>query len=1165
MAVSKVILNNTTLMDVTGDTVAANNLLTGYQATGNDGETVIGTVDVPTIESLTVTPSLSQQVFDGNIRVDTRVWGTKIPTSPSGGSGTISPALTIGNLYYVSVRYFYDGDMAPRRTESGYLTISATEQQLETNSYASVSNTTVTISTGNYDDIYADVYKAVLGAYRPVTVNAISRGTDGTPTATKGTVSSNSITITPSVTNTAGYIDGGTKTGTPVTVSASELVSGSKTISSAGTTDVTNYAEAVVASGTEGTPVATKGTVSSHSVTVTPSVTNVAGYISGGTKTGTGVTVSASELVSGTKSITSSGTTDVTNYALASVVEGSVTIGGGSATSNPTISIDEDGLITSSYSKAVIPSKSVGSGYVTIDNVIVGSTTVSGSNTLQLTKRTSSDLTASGATVTAPAGYYPASASKSVASGSATTPATTITANPTISVGSDGLVTATVSGSQSVTPTVSAGYVSSGTAGTVSVSGSATTQLTTQAATTYHPSTTDQTIASGKYLTGAQTINAVTTTNLTAANIADGVTVKIGDVSDDDCVLSITGTHQGGDVTVEPITITQDGTYTAPTGKAYSPVTVNVDGEDPDAVLFYDYDGTVLHRYSKTEFNALSAMPANPTHTGLTSQGWNWSLSDAKAHLVNHSQLDIGQCYIPTDGETKLYITLGSDDLDVAFSFYHNNTSLSIDWGDGTSSEPFVNTGNKTLTHTYSAVGNYVVSVDCPTGFWNTTPARIAGTSVTYLPCFNDPQMLRGVNIGNGFENRSADTLSYNVMLEFVTVPSSLYLGSSGSFLSDCYSLKQITVPSSISTLPNYFVRNCYSLQSISMPNSLTTIGNYAISDLRKIERLPIPDSVTSFNNQNLSGMYCLKTIEYPSSVTNAPGVGYGVKLKSITVPNGVTSYGYSATYQYNVESVSLPSTLTTLVSGAFYYNTSLKSITLPNGLTTIGSQVFSSCFNITSLTIPSTVTSIGSSAFYGMYNLRSLTIPSNVTEIDSNTFRECFSLEDLTLPSGIKIKNNNSTYAFYNCRSLKHVSIGFGGTAIPGNTFGNCFNLLDFTIPSTVTEIGDSAFNGCFKLPAITLPSGLTTIGSSAFSACYSLTSVTIPASVTSIKSSAFSSTKSMQEIHLLPTTPPTLANSNAFTGISSTCVFYVPSASLDAYKTASNWSTYASKMVGE
>lgn len=94
--------------------------------------------------------------------------------------------------------------------------------------------------------------------------------------------------------------------------------------------------------------------------------------------------------------------------------------------------------------------------------------------------------------------------------GSATTPATTITANPTISVNSSGLITATTSATQNITPTVSAGYVGAGTAGTVTVSGSKTQQLSTQAATTITPSTTQQTaVAAGKYTTGAVTVAAM--------------------------------------------------------------------------------------------------------------------------------------------------------------------------------------------------------------------------------------------------------------------------------------------------------------------------------------------------------------------------------------------------------------------------------------------------------------------------------------------------------------------------------------------------------------------------------------------------------------------------------------------------------------------------------
>lgn len=83
-------------------------------------------------------------------------------------------------------------------------------------------------------------------ALSSVQINAMPSGTAGTPTATKGTVSNYSISVTPSVTNTTGYITGSTKTGTAVTVSASELVSGSETKTVNGTYDVTNLAELVV-------------------------------------------------------------------------------------------------------------------------------------------------------------------------------------------------------------------------------------------------------------------------------------------------------------------------------------------------------------------------------------------------------------------------------------------------------------------------------------------------------------------------------------------------------------------------------------------------------------------------------------------------------------------------------------------------------------------------------------------------------------------------------------------------------------------------------------------------------------------------------------------------------------------------------------------------------
>lgn len=129
-----------------------------------------------------------------------------------------------------------------------------------------------------------------------------------------------------------------------------------------------------------------------------------------------------------------------------------------------------------------------------------------------------------------------------VKSGSATTPATTITTNPTISIDSTGKITASYSGSKSITPTISAGWVASGTAGTVSTNGSATKQLDTKAATTYNASTSNQTIAAGVYLTDAQTILGITTLNIDATNIKSGVNIRVGDTGSATRIKNVTGT-----------------------------------------------------------------------------------------------------------------------------------------------------------------------------------------------------------------------------------------------------------------------------------------------------------------------------------------------------------------------------------------------------------------------------------------------------------------------------------------------------------------------------------------------------------------------------------------------------------------------------------------------
>ena len=138
----------------------------------------------------------------------------------------------------------------------GYIADHTVEYGTEVTYNAIAKNTTVTPTTSS--QTIGGANYMMEGA---VTVSAMPTGTAGTPTATKGAVSNHSVSVTPSVTNTTGYITGSTKTGTAVSVSASELVSGTLSVTQNGTADVTNYASVDVSvSGGGGMSISTAST-----------------------------------------------------------------------------------------------------------------------------------------------------------------------------------------------------------------------------------------------------------------------------------------------------------------------------------------------------------------------------------------------------------------------------------------------------------------------------------------------------------------------------------------------------------------------------------------------------------------------------------------------------------------------------------------------------------------------------------------------------------------------------------------------------------------------------------------------------------------------------------------------------------------------------------------
>ena len=174
-----------------------------------------------------------------------------------------------------------------------------------------------------------------------------------------------------------------------------------------------------------------------------------------------------------------------------------------------------------------------------------------------------------------------------------------------------------------------------------------------------------------------------------------------------------------------------------------------------------------------------------------------------------------------------------------------------------------------------------------------------------------------------------------------------------------------------------------------------------------------------------------------------------------------------------------------------------------------------------------------------------------------------CNLLEHVEIGSNVTSIGN---YAFQYGSPLASITIPDSVTSIGNFVFGSCYSLASIiTIPDSVTNISTYAFSSCYSLASITIPDSVTSIGNNAFSSCYSLASITIPDSVTSIGNNAFNNCYGMAEYHLKSTTPPKLSNTNAFTNIPSDCVIYVPQRCLEAYQTATNWTTYASYMQEE
>ena len=239
---------------------------------------------------------------------------------------------------------------------------------------------------------------------------------------------------------------------------------------------------------------------------------------------------------------------------------------------------------------------------------------------------------------------------------------------------------------------------------------------------------------------------------------------------------------------------------------------------------------------------------------------------------------------------------------------------------------------------------------------------------------------------------------------------------------------------------------------------------------------------------------------------------------------------------------------VTTVGDHAFYTCIDLTSVEMPS-VTTIRGSAFSGCSALTSVEMPS-VTTIGGSAFSGCSALTSFEMPS-VTTIGGFAFCDCSALTSVEMPEATTIGES----AFYYCPALTSVEMS-AVTTIGDGAFSYCYALTSVSMPE-VTEIGDEAFFSCGNLTSVSMPEA-TTIGEYAFYGCSTLTSVDIPASVTMIGDYAFDGCSSLTSVYC-HWDEPLECEPEFEDEIFMNATLYVPTGTVDAYRSTFPWSEFA------
>ena len=441
---------------------------------------------------------------------------------------------------------------------------------------------------------------------------------------------------------------------------------------------------------------------------------------------------------------------------------------------------------------------------------------------------------------------------------------------------------------------------------------------------------------------------------------------------------------------------------------------------------------------------------------------------------------------------------------------------------------------------------------------------------------------------------------------DFNTIDISQYTAIGANSFYSCSNLREIEIPSGITTINNYAFQLCSSMESMILNEGLTNVGNGSL-DFRSsgyTSRMIIPSTVTSMGNNSLMYENDYHDVEFKGTIflnaftdnvttqytehynhwiygtqanveaarTNSSYYSHYLSSRVITedmlnddtlsyVEFGTGNYKYYA-YNTTIYSKSTNGVSITffdrgssgVTSGGFTYMESLNSVTI-DGFTAITTSSFNGCTYLQYMYIPDSVEYIGGGAFYGCERLQAVRMSrnQNLTTIESNTFYNV----NNQLATNYFIDLNNAT----NIKTIKGSAFN-GKTSTTGTSVSawNVFNNIE-TIDGNFPFLSTGYLNYCYLL-GIKKINGLLTPNTYYSSGSRTLY-LTLGPDCEEINSQIMNNASNYYKLYLTmqAETPPAL-NSTLVNNASYITAIKVPSGSVNAYKAASGWSTYASKI---